>query len=243
VPLHYIQDDKTITIEEADDAVVLSPSTYWYAHARFPTRSLARARRLADAYMDTRPSDYGAIHVEKEGDGFACYAYNADALASRLEALGAKGSPVWFLQQLASQMPLRIDEGLTADAINGVVVEFKESSRSLPALASIDLNAVARPFNRRSEGGAPARLLVALTLLLAVTVTADLAMRFQTYLATQKALDATRSTRSIYEIRALTAKYEKIAGQQQKLREQVAKALRGRLTHLRCTPGKGCERE
>ena|GEM_PF-1170937 len=242
--LHYIREEDTITIENADDSVVLSPSTYWYVHARFPTRSLARARKLADAFMDTRPQNYTEIYVEKSEEGFDCYAYDGEALAARLRELEAQGEPVWFLQQLASQMPLRIDDGLIAETINGVAVEMRESSRSLPTLGSIDLKAVARPFNKESAGGFPVRLTVALTLLLALAVVTDLAGRFQRYTAVEKALDQSRTSRSIYEIRALLKKYEKIADRQRDLRQNIAKALkRGHLSELECTPEKGCSGE
>ncbi|WP_456450436.1 hypothetical protein [Hydrogenimonas sp.] len=241
---YYIRTDGTSILNSDDDAVVLSPSTYWYAHAKFPTRSLAKARKLADGFMDTRPENYDAVYVEKRDGGYDCYAYDGDALKRRLEEAGAAGAPVWFLQQFVSQMPLRLDDERVAESINGVVVELPDASRSLPTLASLDLGAVAKPFNRRAESGFPVKSLVALTLLLAVTVTADLGVRFQKYLAVDEALERSRASRSVYEIRALVKKYEKVAAEQRKLRQSVAKALKkGRLTKLSCTPSRGCDVE
>jgi hypothetical protein len=242
--LHYIRENETITKEREGDVVVVSPTLYWYAHAEFPTKSLSKARKLADAYLDSRPDSYTTIHVEKRGGGFDCYAYDAAALRTRLEAADAADAPAYFLQQLAAEMPLRIDEKLTADIINGICIELPDTERTLPSIESVDFEASATSFNRANSGTVPNRLLAALVALLAVTMLFDLSLRFQTYRAVTNAAERDSVEKSLYELKSLVSRYEKTAAEQKRLRQSIQKALKqGGLKKLVCTPSKGCSRE
>ena len=240
----YIRENETITKEREGDIVVISPTLYWYAHAQFPTSSLAKARKLADAYLDSRPESYQTIHVEKREGGFDCYAYDAEAVRARLEEAEAADAPAFFLQQFAEEMPLRIDDDLIADTINGVCIELQDGNRNLPSIESLDFDAVAAPFNRTGSGTLSNKLLVALVALFAITMIFDLSLRFQKYSAIERAAERESVDKSVYELKALVSKYEKTASEQTKLRKEIKKALsRPGLRRLECTPSKGCSRE
>ncbi len=242
--IYYIRENGTVTLESENDIVVVSPTLYWYAHADFPTKSLAKARKLADAFLDSRPESYGTIHVEKREGGFDCYAYDKEALKTRIEAVGANDAPAYFLQQLSAKMPIRIDDGLIADIINDICIELPDGERTLPTLDTLDFESVAKPFRHPKSGPLPKSLIIALISLLAVTMVVDLAHRFQEYSAIQKALEKSGGDRSVYEIKSLVKRYEKTAMEQKKLRESIRKALQqGTIRKLDCTPAKGCRRE
>ncbi|WP_300365193.1 hypothetical protein [Hydrogenimonas sp.] len=241
--LYYIRENSIVTLEKEEKVVILSPSLYWYAHAEFPTTSLAKARKLADAFLDSRPDSYRTIYVEKRGNGFDCYAFDADALGIRLDEIEANDAPCFFLQQFSEEMPLRIDSHLIADAINGICIELKDENRTLPTLDSVDLYAVAKPFNRTKSGRIPNGWMVALLVILSITMMMDLALRFQKERALQTASEKVRSERSIYEVKSLISRYQKRAGEQAKLRKAIKKALRGRIIKIECSPSKGCSRE
>ena len=242
--LYYLRETGTIVKERTGTCAVLAPSLYWYARAQFPTRSLKRAKKLADSYLASRPASYTAIHVVRAADGFDCYAYDAAALEKRLaqEGLG-KETPCYFLQQFAEQMPLRIDDTLIADALNGICLEIEEGARKLPMLDGLDIEAIAEPFNTTAAGTHLKRPFAAAVALLAVTALFDLGLRYQTLHDAQSRLEALRSGRSIYEIRALVKQYETLQRTQSGLREQIRKALRPPLKGLSCSPQKGCTRE
>ncbi|WP_457595720.1 hypothetical protein [Hydrogenimonas sp.] len=238
--LYYLRDGEIVERERDGEAVVLSPSLYWYRHARFPTRSAAKAKRLADSLMDSRPAAYTEIYVQKNGDGFDCYAYDPEALARRLEEAGLTGKPLYFLQQFAAHTPLRIDEKRIAETVAGVCVELPDEARALPSLASLEIESAAEPFGGVKEKGFSRALAAGLVGLLAVTMLADLGVRFQKVAAVEKAIEGVSASRSIYEIRAMTQRYEKMAQSQRKLRLEVKKALQKRLSELSCTPEGGC---
>ncbi|WP_353661200.1 hypothetical protein [Hydrogenimonas sp. SS33] len=244
--IFYIRENETVTLpraEKGEDFVILSPSLYWYTHARFPTRSLAKAKRLADAFMDSRPESYREIYVEKRGEGYDCYAYDPEVLRIRLEEEGASGLPCYFLQQFADEMPLRIGDDLIAEAVNGVCLEFRDSNRSLPELASLDFRAVAKPFNKGKSAGGVRRGVYLLLGFFAAAMLLDLGVRLQGYMALQKATENLRTDRSLYEIRAMVKRYETTAQKQAKLRREIARALKGHLKRLECTPEGGCKSE
>lgn len=242
--LFYIRENETITKEREKDIVVVSPTMYWYAHAEFPTKSLSKARKLADAFLDSRPGSYQTIHVEKSGSGFDCYAYDAQALRARLEELEALDAPVYFLQQFSEEMPLRIDRLLVADSINGICIEIQDGHRNLPSIESLDFDAVARPFNERKSGTLSQKLIVTLVALLCVTMLFDLSLRFQKYSAINRAAERDGVDRSVYELKSLVSRYEKTAAEQTRLRKEIKKALNhGGLRILECSPSKGCRGE
>ncbi|WP_201353970.1 hypothetical protein [Hydrogenimonas urashimensis] len=242
--LYYIRENETIIKESENDIVVISPTLYWYAFAQFPTKSLAKARRLADAYLDSRPESYRDIHVEKKEEGFDCYAYDKEYLTAKLEELGVSKAPAYFLQQLSSQMPLRIDEKLVADVINGICIELPDESRTLPTLDSLDFEAVAKPFNKRGSATVPKKPLIALVALLSITMLLDLSLRYQQYAAIRDAIEKIGLDRSVYELKSLVTRYEKRASEQAKLRQAIRKALKQQgLKKLKCTPAKGCRYE
>ena len=243
--IYYLRDDETLRLSDTpqSDRAILGPSLYWYAHAQFPTRSLAKARRLADAFLDSRPENYRSIHVERREGGYDCYAYDGEALNARLKEEGLEGAACHFLQQFVSQMPLRIDEKRVADAVNGICLELPDASRSMPELASIDFERVAKPFSKAGGGSNLQRLGIALVALTAVAMLLDLGLRLQKRFAVEKAMESIRTERSIYEIKAMTRKYETIAQKQSKLRDSVVQTLKKRLRRLECTPEKGCRGE
>jgi hypothetical protein len=243
--LYYLQETRTIVKERSKTCAVLSPSLYWYAHAEFPTRSLKKARKLADNYLASRPASYTAIYVEREGDGFACYAYDASNLTLKLEENGLpRDTPCYFLQQFADYMPLRIDEDLIAKKVAGVCIEIEDSSRTLPMLDALDLENLASPFNRsKGEMGVRKPLMVALLALLALTATLDLGLRYQSLSSAESALEKLRSGRSVYEIKVLLSRYETLHAQQTALRDAIRQSLKPPLKTLRCTPQEGCRRE
>jgi len=241
--LYYLGKNETSVQEREDEIVVVSPSLYWYGHAKFPTRSLGKARRLADAFLDARPPSYTTIHVEKRAGGYDCYAYDAQELTHKIVEAGAQKAPAWFLQQLRSQTPLRIKEGLVAESINDVVVEIPDERRSLPTLASIDVPRVAKPFLRPAGEGSTKGLFYAVAGLLAVVMVLDLGLRLQKYSAIRHAYDTLGGARSLYEIQALVKRYEKEAAAQERLRAELAKALeKNGLKRVVCSP-KGCRSE
>ena len=241
--LYYIKEGDTVVKECSDDAVVISPSLYWYAYAEFPTRSLAKAKRLADSYMASRPASYTSIYVEKRGDGFDCYAYDEAHLRSLMEPHTSFRTPAYFLQQFSRQLPLRIDENLTAEAINGIAVEIRESGTALPALESFDFNAAAKPFNKAGTGGFPKRLAAVLLTLLFATAAGDLALRYQKLHALEELNGAGESGKSMYEIKALLKRYSKIDAEQRGVRRAIKEALSSPVKSLECYPKKGCRRE
>ncbi len=141
-------------------------------------------------------------------------------------------------------MPLRIDDDLIADTINGVCIELQDGNRNLPSIESLDFDAVAAPFNRTGSGTLSNKLLVALVALFAITMIFDLSLRFQKYSAIERAAERESVDKSVYELKALVSKYEKTASEQTKLRKEIKKALsRPGLRRLECTPSKGCSRE
>ncbi|WP_456382728.1 hypothetical protein [Hydrogenimonas sp.] len=238
--LYYIRESGTVIKGGGKDVVVVAPSLYWYAHARFPTKSLSKARKLADAYLDSRPPSYTSIHVEKREEGFDCYAYDAETIEAKLDEIGQTDVPVYFLQQFANEMPMRVDEELTVDTINGVCIEMPDRNRTLPTLQSLDFSGVAKPFNRSGGTGVSGRLIFVLMILLTITAIFDISLRYQKLSAIEKKLEKSRGSRSFYELQSLVEGYEKRAKAQKRLREAIRQALDRRLTSLKCTPAKGC---
>ncbi len=241
--LYYIKEGDTIVKECSEDIVVISPSLYWYAYAEFPTRSLTKAKKLAGSYMASRPSSYTSIFVEKRGDGFDCYAYDEAHLRSLTEPYASFKTPAYFLQQFSRLLPLRIDENLTADTINGITVEIKESGTALPALDSLDFGAIAKPFNRAGTGGFSKRLTIALLAALLATAAGDLALRYQKLHALEQLNAAGDSGKSMYEIKALSKKYGKTDMEQRGLRRAIKEALSSPMKSLECDLKKGCTYE
>ena len=242
--IYYIRADQTIVLESEDEAVVVSPTLYWYAHADFPTRSLARAKRLADAFMDTRPERYREIFVRRTGKGYDCYAYDPEELAEKLASAENPDAPVYFLQQLHEELPLRIDGQRVAENLNGVAVEIPDEGKAAPSLADVDFGKTPRPFRAPGTKTGGKALPLLFLLLLGITTAADLGLRFQKYFALDAATQKLQADRSFYEIRAIVKRYEKIEAEQKKLRAQIQKRLKqGGLRALECTPAGGCRGE
>ncbi len=243
--IYYLRDDETLCLSDTPESekVILGPSLYWYAHAQFPTKSLTKARRLADAFLDTRPAEYRTLHVERRSGGYDCYAYDNEALEARLQEEKLEGAARYFLQQFVDQMPLRIDEKRIAETVNGICLELPDENRSMPELASLDFAKVAKPFGKARGGSGLGRLGIAVVVLIAVTMLLDLGLRLQKHFAAEKAMDAIRTERSIYEIKAMIKKYETIAQKQSKLRNSVVQTLKKKLHRLECTPEEGCRGE
>ncbi len=241
--LYYIKEGDTVVKECSDDAVVISPSLYWYAYAEFPTRSPAKAKRLADSYMASRPASYTSVYVEKRGEGFDCYAYDEAHLRSLIEQHTSLKTPAYFLQQFSRQLPLRIDEKLTADTINGIAVEVKESATAIPALESLDFGAAAKPFNKAGTAGFPKKLSVVLLAVLLATAAGDLTLRYQKLHALEELNGAGTGGKSMYEIKSLLKKYAKTDREQRELRRAINEALSSPVKSLECDLKKGCTRE
>ena len=241
--LYYIKEGDTVVKERGDDVVVISPSLYWYAHATFPTKSISKAKKLADSYLASRPASYTSIYVEKRGDGFDCYAYDEAHLRSLIEPHISLKTPAYFLQQFSKELPLRIDENLTADTINGIAVEMKESSATLPSLDSLDFGSVAKPFNKTAGEGFSKPMAVVLLILLFATAAGDLALRYQKLHALERLNTASDTGKSMYEIKALLKKYGTTDIQQRRLRATIQKALSSPMKSLECDIKKGCTYE
>ena len=242
--IHYLRTDETITFSGDDETpkVVLAPSLYWYLHARFPTRSMAKARRLADSIMDSRPASYQTLFLLRRNEGYDCYAYDEEALQNRLAAEGLTEAKRYFLQQFADQMPRRIDEKTIADVVEGICLELPDDRSDIPSLADLDFEDV-RSFAEEKKRADFKRPGIALLLLLIVTMSLDLGLRLQRKFAIETRLDQSRTDRSIYEIRALVNKYEKIARKQERLRRSIAETLQKRLKKLSCDADGGCRDE
>ncbi|WP_457594419.1 hypothetical protein [Hydrogenimonas sp.] len=237
--LYYIGENGTVVREKSEDVVVVAPSLYWYGHAKFPTSSIAKAKRLADSYLASRPASYTSIHVEKSRGGFDCYAYDEAHLRSLVAQHTSPKTPCYFLQQFSAQMPLRIDENLIAETINGICIEMENGGKTLPSLDSLDFRSLAKPFNAAGETGIPKGVAAGLVFLLLATATGDLALRYQTLQALQsRAAEGTQ--KSMYEIKALVKTYAKIDTEQRRLRATIQKALSSRMKRLECSVKKGC---
>ncbi|BBG66542.1 hypothetical protein NNO_1839 [Hydrogenimonas sp.] len=241
--LYYIRDGGTIVKEREEDVVVVSPSLYWYAHAEFPTKSLSKAKRLADSYLASRPASYTSIYVEKRGGGFDCYAYDEGRVRSLIEAETTYRTPAYFLQQLSGQLPLRIDENLAADTINGIAIETEKSAKSLPSLDSLDFSSVAKPFNGSGGGSFSKGLAILLLAALFTAAAGDLALRYQKLHALSQMGSSDGSGKTMYEIKALVKRYRKTELKQKMLRREIKKALSSRIKSLECDLKKGCRYE
>ena len=240
--LYYIKESGTVVKEKEEDIAVLSPSLYWFAHADFPTSSLAKAKRLADSFLSSRPSSYTAIYVEKRGDGFDCYAYDKERISELLKECGCSDAPLYFLQQFAEQLPLRIDDNLAAQTLNGVAIEVAQSQDGLSSLDSLDFGSLARPINKRSVGISKIASISLLVLLL-FAAAGDLALRYQTLEAIKEKSASLGGGKSMYEIKALLKNYKKVDIEQRRLRNTIKKALGKKMKMLECTPKKGCSYE
>ncbi len=242
--IHYLRKDETITFSTNDDTVkvVLAPSLYWYVYARFPTRSSAKVRRLADSFMDSRPASYQTLFLQRRDEGYDCYAYDEEALQNRLTAEGFTEAKCYFLQQFDDQMPRRIDEKAIAHVIEGVCLELPDDRSDIPSLADLKFEGV-RSFAEEKKDVDFKRFWIALLILLIVTMSLDLGLRLQQKFAIEKRLDRSRTGRSIYEVRALVKKYDKIADKQKRLRQSIAEALQKRLKKLDCNADGGCRNE
>jgi len=238
--LYYIKEDDTIVKDRNDDVVVVSPSLYWYANAKFPTRSLAKAKKLADAFLVSRPETYNSIFVEKRDDSFDCYAYDADLITARIEETGAKSAPCYFLQQFADHMPLGIDDGLIAEKFNGICIEVKNERTSIPSLDSLDFLTIAKPCNHAQQSGIGKKMLATLAAIFIVTMIFDLSLRYQSIYAIRDMIADMRTERSLYEIESLVKRYENTMLRQQKLRISIKRSLQKKLKKLVCTAQKGC---
>jgi len=242
--LFYIRNENHITIETPKDMVIISPSLYWYEYVEFPTKSLAKARRLADTFLASRPSSYTEIHVERRGKGFDCYAYDPNRLKTVIDDLSTHHLPHYFLQQLSHQLPVRIDETLVAELINGIAVEIANPTKELPSIQSIDITTLPKPLNHSQQGHLPKSLSIALIGLFLVSMGLDLTLRYQTLHATQTMVQEIRSERSFYEIKSLLKRFQKRQKAQEKIRKEIQQALQQRLKkHLTCSIQTGCTYE
>ncbi len=241
--LYYLRESGTIVKEGSEDIVIVSPSLYWFAHAEFPTSSLSKAKKLADTLLASRPASYTSIYVEKRGGGFDCYAYDEVALSKSIPSGIPSNTPRYFLQQFSDQMPLRIDENLTAETINGICIETHDDSKSLPSLDSIDIRSLAKPFNGSGSNTVSPWMAAALVATLFTAAAADLALRYQTLDALHQRSAARDSQKTMYEIKALLKKYRKIDSEQRRLRATIKKALGSPMKSLECDPKKGCTYE
>ncbi len=241
--LYYIKEGGTIVKKRDEDIVVISPSLYWYAHAIFPTKSLLKAKKLADSYLASRPSSYTSIYVEKRGDGFDCYAYSDEQIRSLIKMHTSQNTPAYFLQQLSEQLPLRIDEKLAADTINKIAIETKESTKSFPSLDSLDFCSVAKPFNRSGSGSLQKKMVVLVFAALITAAAGDLALRYQKLHALSQLSTQNTKGKSFYEIKSLVKKYSKTQIEQNRLREAIKKSLTSRIKILECNLQKGCRYE
>ncbi len=241
--LYYIRENGTIIKDTPAETVVLSPSLYWYAHADLPARSVAKAKKLADSVLASRPSSYTSIHVEKRGNGFDCYAFDENRVESLIPDSVAKTAPRYFLQQFSDQMPLRIDDTLIADTINGICIEIHEESRSIPSLDSIDIKSLAKPFNKSTSKSVSSWMAALFVVLLLTAAGTDLALRYQTLNALKQKSAANDSRKTMYEIKALSKKYRKIDSEQKRLRSAIKKALDSHMKLLECDAKKGCSFE
>ncbi|RUM45324.1 MAG: hypothetical protein DSY46_03190 [Hydrogenimonas sp.] len=244
MPLFYIRNEDIITIESPEDAVIISPSLYWYEYVEFPTKSLSKAKRLADTFLASRPSSYTKIYVERHGQGFDCYAYDPERLKVQIDKISAKHLPRYFLQQLADQLPVRIDALSIAEMINGIAVEIANPKEQLRSIDTIDFSTLPKPFNRHRQGTLPKYLGITLIGVFLLSMGVDLTLRYQALQATQTMVEQTRTNRSFYEIKSLLKRFENRQTKQEKLRTAIQQALQHRLKdHLTCSIQSGCTYE
>ncbi|NPA29669.1 MAG: hypothetical protein GXO33_05735 [Epsilonproteobacteria bacterium] len=237
----YLREKGSVTLGEGE-GVVLAPSMYWYAHAAFPGVSLRKAKAMADAYLKPRPERYDTLFVARRGEGYDCYAYDAEALMKRLAREGLAGQPVWFLQQWIDCVPFRLDESRAAVALNGIVLEMPGAEApSLPGRAGC---VAPRPFMQKGkEGGNGTRLLKTAIAVSAVAMVLDFAAAFQEKAALASRLQTWRSERTTYEIKAMIGSYEKMKKREETLREHLGRALAGRTVKSVTCTAKGCKSE
>lgn len=247
VGIIYLSDQSLGRAESQESVIILSPRLYWYEPLKLPTRSMAKAKKLAQHAMSTRPSDYTKLLLIRQSDHYACYAYNPDEIDALMAAFEVEPSPWCFAQQLADQLPVEIrKDELYLDGFQGIGIESADSEESARQLGELTFAGVKLfAHEDASKQGADRKLLWTVAALLIAAAGWDLGLRWQKI----RAIDDTAAReggvqKSGYEMQALVKQYGDVKSDQVRLRESIAKSVSATgLTKLDCLVKKGCKSE
>ena len=242
--IYYLRKEDVLTFASERDIIILAPSMYWYSHANFPTKSLSKARKLAESLLAERPKSYKDIIVAKTADGYDCYALNLGTI--KQHTFYKPDIPILFLQQFFPSTPFSIGEETLANRLGKMVLETPSSPQETDNLPSLDqLVSRHQPHSLvTSDSSALSKrnLTIFLVLLVAMFSTTILS-KLQVFRAYQSELTQMQTDRSIYEIKAMVKAYERSTAEQFKLRKELYDILQSHtLSKITCDKT-GCQYE
>jgi len=115
--------DDNVKIIDDLDVVVLSPSFCWFKELELPSKSLSKAKKIADHILSDRPKEYIDIVIKKDNDKFKVYCYDKKAVENIVKRLGKIQSKIFFAYELIDDLSLLFN--------NDKLVEFLKSSKQV----------------------------------------------------------------------------------------------------------------
>ncbi len=108
----YITGTKAEDIVKVDnglDIVVLASSFCWFKSMELPTKSISKAKKIADHMLSDRPNGYDDIEVKKNNNKFDVYCYNKTAIESIIRTLKLADKNIYFTYELTNELMHLID--------------------------------------------------------------------------------------------------------------------------------------
>ncbi len=121
----YIYDEELNNTEIIDglNVIILSPSFCWFKELELPTKSLSKAKKIADHMLSDRPEKYVDIAISKDNNKFKIYCYERKTIENIVKKLGKTNCKVYFVYELTDDLALLFN--------NDLLVEFLSSNKTL----------------------------------------------------------------------------------------------------------------
>ena len=242
--VYYFSREGMKLLAEKGEGIVLAPSLYWYIQKELPTKSLHKAKRYAASLVNDAPEGFRELVVFKNGNLYDIYAYDPELLKRAVDSFDHP-MPIYALQQFVEQLPSRIDENHVARAIEGVAVvlpdgEGQKLSAFAPNVSTI--RPLLENYGDRRSSRSSTLVIVALIVLTTAAVF-DTLLHIQRYQMASRWLENQQTDRTLYEIKSMIRRYEKIENSYRKRRQEIVKILqKSRLRSVTCDE-KGCRSE
>ncbi|WP_373035033.1 hypothetical protein [Sulfurimonas sp.] len=223
--------EKRTTFADANDIVVLSPAMYWFKVCEIPTKSMAKAKKIAMHMMSNKPDNFDDIELFHKTDFYHAYAYDKKSIKFLLKELGLKNPQVYFANQLQLTDFIAIDDETNLYKFNQRVIEShattEKPSKSLLTHYE-ELLQGEKPILSFESGDRSLKTVLSLSagffLLYILLFTFDKVSILSSLENEMESLNI--QNRSFYQIRSLIKKYTKLDQNSEKLKEKLTQALK-----------------
>ncbi|MBL0707758.1 MAG: hypothetical protein JJW00_01775 [Sulfurimonas sp.] len=224
-------EEKVVYEDVLDDVVILSPSLYWYMLCSIPTRSMQKAKKIAQHIMSHRPSHFEEIVLYKLENNYDAYAYDKSVVKSILKELNLKNPKVYFANQLKLDAQTAIDDDNAlykfGDRVMEYVIEEDIPESSLRENYK-ELLVGQKHIKLFEKSGKNNKTFLLASLALFVLYIAAFSFdRLKTLSHIDAELAGLKTEdRSFYEMKSLIKKYKKLQSSSERMRSGLKKELK-----------------